>query len=237
MIFESIKSAPAKVIHVFDLSKCDDTSKETDEEFDQKNEFRVGRSVETDMKIADISVSRVHSYIRVAGDKLILQDNGSKFGSLVKINRPMQLLSIKDKDGVEFKQRYKYNSNIIQVGRTMLYFKFYDLQSQLMSKETVRSEFPVGLEFDANDPNLSYITMKGTTFRRKTMLKNALEMIPREFAPNNMIIDNLSMPRCKGDLESSGSEQSSNDSITNSADASRTQNKNEVNTVRNSVDI
>lgn len=34
MIFESIKSAPAKVIHVFDLSKCDDTSKEMDEEFD-----------------------------------------------------------------------------------------------------------------------------------------------------------------------------------------------------------
>jgi hypothetical protein len=33
----------------------------------------------------------------------------------------------------------------------MLYFKFYDLQSQLMSKETVRSEFPTGLEFDAND--------------------------------------------------------------------------------------
>ena len=55
------------------------------------------------MKIADISVSRVHSYIRVAGDKLILQDNGSKFGSLVKINRPMQLLNVKDKDGIEFK--------------------------------------------------------------------------------------------------------------------------------------
>lgn len=89
----------------------------------------MGRSVETDMKIADISVSRVHSYIRVAGDKLILQDNGSKFGSLVKINRPMQLLNIKDKDGIEFKQRYKYNSSIIQVGRSMLYFKFYDLQS------------------------------------------------------------------------------------------------------------
>ena len=63
----------------------------------------MGRSVETDMKIADISVSRVHSYIRVAGDKLILQDNGSKFGSLVKINRPMQLLNVKDKDGIEFK--------------------------------------------------------------------------------------------------------------------------------------
>ena len=106
-----------------------------------------------------------------------------------------------------------------------------------MSKETVKSEFPTDLEFDANDSNLSYITMKGTTFRRKTMLKNALELIPREFAPNNMIVDNLSMPRCKIDLDSpSGTEQSSNDSITNSVNI-MTQNKNEVNTVRNSVDV
>ena len=52
------------------------------------NEFRIGRSVETDMKIADISVSRVHSYIRVKGDRLVLEDNGSKFGTLVKISKP-----------------------------------------------------------------------------------------------------------------------------------------------------
>lgn len=115
----------------------------------------------------------------------------------------------------------------------MLYFKFYDMQSQLMSKDNVRSEYPTNLEFDANDPNLSYITMKGTTFRRKTMLKNALELIPREFAPNNMIVDTLSVPKCKIDLDSSG-EESSNDSIVHSVDI---KNKNEVNTVRNSVDV
>jgi len=51
-----------------------------------------------------------------------------------------------------------------------MYFKFYDLQSQLMNKENTRSDFPKGLEFDPNDENLAYITMKGTTFRRKTML-------------------------------------------------------------------
>jgi hypothetical protein len=64
MILESIKSAPAKVIHVFDLSGCDDTINMDHTDFAEKNEFRVGRSVDTDMKIADISVSRVHSYIR-----------------------------------------------------------------------------------------------------------------------------------------------------------------------------
>jgi len=67
MILESIKSAPAKVIHVFDLRDVDDTNKPLDEEFNPQNEFKVGRSVDTDMKIADISVSRVHSFIRIAG--------------------------------------------------------------------------------------------------------------------------------------------------------------------------
>jgi len=73
MILESIKSAPAKVVHVFDLS------------FDS---FKVGRSVDTDMKIADISVSRTHSFLHILNGRLIVEDNGSKFGTLVKIQRP-----------------------------------------------------------------------------------------------------------------------------------------------------
>ena len=52
MIMESINSMPAKVVDVFDL---------------RYDEFRVGRSVDTDMKIADISVSRTHSYLKVQG--------------------------------------------------------------------------------------------------------------------------------------------------------------------------
>ena len=72
LIFESIKSAPAKVIHVFDLSTCDDKSRVHDKQVYTQNDFKVGRSVDTDMRIADISVSRVHSFIRVCADELIL---------------------------------------------------------------------------------------------------------------------------------------------------------------------
>ena len=50
MVMESINSMPAKVVHVFDLNY---------------SEFRIGRSPDTDMKVADISVSRVHSFIRL----------------------------------------------------------------------------------------------------------------------------------------------------------------------------
>jgi hypothetical protein len=50
LILESINSMPAKVVHVFDL---------------RHDIFTVGRSVSSDMKIADISVSRTHSFLRI----------------------------------------------------------------------------------------------------------------------------------------------------------------------------
>jgi hypothetical protein len=112
MIMESIKSAPAKVIHVFDLRDVNDKNDPLDEEFEPVNEFKVGRSVDTDMKIADISVSRVHSFIRVAGKQLVLDDNGSKFGTLVKCTQPIPLLGLQDMYGQDYKAKYKYNSCI-----------------------------------------------------------------------------------------------------------------------------
>jgi len=36
-------------------------------------------------------------------------------------------------------------------------------------------------KFDPNDENFSYISITGTTFRRKTMLEKNFEIIPREF--------------------------------------------------------
>jgi hypothetical protein len=133
MILESIKSAPAKVIHVFDLKDCD--GKNFGSEIAQCNEFKVGRSVDTDMKIADISVSRIHSFIRILGNKLVVEDNGSKFGTLVKIFSPSQILSLHDQNGNDYKNRFKFNAKIFQIGRTMFYFKLYDQESKLVSKD------------------------------------------------------------------------------------------------------
>ena len=67
MILESVQSAPAKVVHVFDLGNCDGKDNQLSSEL-KMNEFRIGRSIESDMKIADISVSRIHSFIKFEGD-------------------------------------------------------------------------------------------------------------------------------------------------------------------------
>ena len=47
------------------------------------------------MKIADISVSRVHSYIRFEGKDLVIEDNGSKFGTMIKVRKPHKILDMK----------------------------------------------------------------------------------------------------------------------------------------------
>lgn len=138
------------------------------------------------MKIADISVSRVHSFIRIMGNKIVVEDNGSKFGTLVKIFNPSQILSLQDQNGENYKTRYKYNSKIFQVGRTMFYFKFFDQESKLINKDQNLQLFPADLKIDPNSEDLSYVALKGTTFKRKTMLEHKLEYIPREFAPNEL---------------------------------------------------
>jgi pSer/pThr/pTyr-binding forkhead associated (FHA) protein len=105
MVLESINSMPAKVVHVFDLTY--DT-------------FNVGRSVETDMKIADISVSRMHSFLHIRNKKLVVEDNGSKFGTLVKIQRPLEVIrSTIDGSGL---------STLLQVGRTLVYMSMQTTQ-------------------------------------------------------------------------------------------------------------
>lgn len=135
MILESLKSAPAKVIHVFDLSKSDGSKKPRKNhrgmlEYMPYNEFRIGRSVESDMKIADISVSRVHAFIRIIGDQIFLEDNGSKFGTMVKLLKPEPVikLDLPEESGIlskinEYDLRDR-NQCLLSTGRLMLHFQF-----------------------------------------------------------------------------------------------------------------
>ena len=98
LVMESVKSAPAKVIHVFYLNRS--------------NEFKIGRSVDTDMKIADISVSRVHSHIRIKQGKLYIEDNGAKFGTLLKVRDPIELVQYPNPER---------QASLYQIGPSLVY--------------------------------------------------------------------------------------------------------------------
>jgi hypothetical protein len=68
--------------------------------------LKLGRGHESDVRIADVSISRCHATISFVHGQFILEDNNSKFGTLVVMKKPRQLDA---------------NSPIsIQMGRTVL---------------------------------------------------------------------------------------------------------------------
>ena len=81
-----------------------------------KNNVRLGRGHDSDIRISDISVSRCHAIIKYDEGEFVLEDNSSKFGTLVEI----QELDI-NKENV---------SACIQVGRTLLVFSFVGQDSE-----------------------------------------------------------------------------------------------------------
>jgi pSer/pThr/pTyr-binding forkhead associated (FHA) protein len=57
-----------------------------------KNYIRIGRGNDNDLRLNDISVSRVHAFIKRDRDgSFFIEDNTSKFGTLVQIQKPLQL--------------------------------------------------------------------------------------------------------------------------------------------------
>ncbi|TNV74236.1 hypothetical protein FGO68_gene11599 [Halteria grandinella] len=93
LVLESITNAQGKVIHVVDMSKCE--------------EAKIGRGNDVDVRITDISVSRLHALIKkTPKGYFFVQDNKSKFGTLTLIRSPIML--------------HPTEPNFIQAGRTML---------------------------------------------------------------------------------------------------------------------
>ena len=74
----------------------------------QKDVCKLGRGHESDLRINDISVSRCHAKIKLENGKFLLEDNQSKFGTLVLVKQRTPLLP-------------NYNK-AVQVGRTVINF-------------------------------------------------------------------------------------------------------------------
>eukprot|EP00826_Nyctotherus_ovalis_P036448 TRINITY_DN3230_c0_g5_i1.p1 TRINITY_DN3230_c0_g5~~TRINITY_DN3230_c0_g5_i1.p1 ORF type:complete len:400 (-),score=88.67 TRINITY_DN3230_c0_g5_i1:781-1980(-) len=72
------------------------------------NSFRIGRGHNADMKIMDISVSRLHALLWRTSEGIFLQDNASKFGTLVLTDK------LELRPGIE---------RAVQVGKTLVSFE------------------------------------------------------------------------------------------------------------------
>jgi pSer/pThr/pTyr-binding forkhead associated (FHA) protein len=68
-------SKNSKIIHVLNLGMND--------------AIKLGRGHESNIRISDISVSRCHAIIRYVDKKFYIEDNNSKFGTLIGFNAPI----------------------------------------------------------------------------------------------------------------------------------------------------
>jgi len=66
---------------------------------EEGNVVKIGRGSESDIRISDISVSRCHTYIKFHSDGLYVEDNNSKFGTLVRVREGLCLEDEKDPEG------------------------------------------------------------------------------------------------------------------------------------------
>ena len=70
--------------------------------------IKIGRGHECDIRVTDISVSRLHAFIKLIGGKFVLFDNESKFGTLVKLRKDCPI---------------SFDKKAFQIGRTILTIK------------------------------------------------------------------------------------------------------------------
>jgi len=74
----------------------------------EKSSFNMGRGHESEVRVNDISVSRCHAILKYHPDGICIEDNRSKFGTLVLV-----------KDTYPLKLEY---TSAVQVGRTVVSF-------------------------------------------------------------------------------------------------------------------
>ena len=76
----------------------------------KKEEYFLGRGHEATFKISDISISRVHAKIYLKDDNIIIDDLGSKFGTLLLVRNSIDVSQMLDK-----KMKIQIGRNVIWV--------------------------------------------------------------------------------------------------------------------------
>jgi|JI61114C2RNA_FD_contig_61_1631477_length_1218_multi_2_in_0_out_0_1 pSer/pThr/pTyr-binding forkhead associated (FHA) protein len=67
--------------------------------------IKLGRGHQCEIRITDISVSREHAHIKYENDRFLILDNNSKFGTLIKLQKDLQI---------------RMEKVAVQVGRTVV---------------------------------------------------------------------------------------------------------------------
>lgn len=95
----------------------------------EQSDFKLGRGHESQVRINDISVSRCHAIIKCKPDGFYIEDNNSKFGTIILLKDKLRLKA--------------HHTMAVQVGRTVISFTIKYVQSE---KEKLKNEVSKLLE-------------------------------------------------------------------------------------------
>eukprot|EP00826_Nyctotherus_ovalis_P052021 TRINITY_DN6547_c0_g1_i23.p1 TRINITY_DN6547_c0_g1~~TRINITY_DN6547_c0_g1_i23.p1 ORF type:complete len:294 (-),score=76.60 TRINITY_DN6547_c0_g1_i23:126-1007(-) len=133
-----------------------------------KTIFKLGRGHESDIKLADISVSRTHAVIIATPEGYILEDNASKFGTLLLLQREEH--EIDANDGLS-----------VQMGRSIM--KIFagerdDMEDARGSQEVEEEKYIAGAEAYNGDNDYTD-SISGDDVRTKKTLKAEAKGAPK----------------------------------------------------------
>ena len=117
--------------------------------FDNKNQIVLGRSNDCDLSFPELTVSRYHCLIHKDKNKLYLEDNNSKFGTLVLLQNPNILVIDNSPLRLQTKRVYLkikllIHSNIFSCCNTNTFdSKIYSYQSQNQKYFDIMSSFVI----------------------------------------------------------------------------------------------
>lgn len=79
MVLESVTQQNIKILHIVDMGAG--------------ILIKVGRGHDCQVRVTDISVSRLHGFFRKSSQGFfLLEDNASKFGTLIQVRKPFMLV-------------------------------------------------------------------------------------------------------------------------------------------------
>ena len=93
---------------------------------DKKSEFKLGRGHESEVRINDISVSRCHAIIKCRKDGFYIEDNLSKFGTIVLLKNTLRLA--------------EDHTMAVQVGRSVVSFTIKNIDVDRKMREKLKRE-------------------------------------------------------------------------------------------------
>ena len=103
---------------------------------DKKSEFKLGRGHESEVRINDISVSRCHAIIKCRKDGFYVEDNLSKFGTIVLLKNTLRLA--------------EDHTMAVQVGRSVVSFTIKNIDVDRKMREKLKREIAPLLSCNKN---------------------------------------------------------------------------------------